>query len=45
LFGVHGDPREAGRDQAHNALMDCFYQAEAVQKVYQKNNIKPKFES
>ena len=42
LFGVHGDPRVAGRDQAHNALMDCFYQAEAVQKVYNQNNIKPR---
>lgn len=34
LFGVHGDPREKGRDQAHNALMDCYYQAIGVQKIY-----------
>ena len=37
LFGVHGDPREKGRAAAHNALMDCVYQAEGVQKVY--NNL------
>lgn len=34
LFGVHGDPREKGRAAAHNALMDCVYQAEGVQKIY-----------
>jgi len=43
LFGVHGDPREKGRDQAHNALMDCFYQAEGVQKIYHQQGIKPRF--
>lgn len=40
LFGVHGDPREPGRDQAHNALMDCYYQAKSVQKIYQKLGMK-----
>lgn len=39
LFGVHGDPREKGRDQAHNALMDCYYQAIGVQKVFNRLNI------
>lgn len=41
LFGVHGDPRQKGRDQAHNALMDCVYQAQAVQTIYRKLNISP----
>jgi len=36
LFKVHGDPRARGRDQAHNALLDCVYQAEAVQQIYQR---------
>ncbi len=40
LFGVHGDPREKGRDQAHNALMDCYYQAIGVQQIYKNLNIK-----
>lgn len=40
LFGVHGDPREKGRDQAHNALMDCYYQAIGVQKIYRDLGIK-----
>lgn len=42
LFGVHGDPREKGRDQAHNALMDCYYQAKAVQTIYKEQNILPR---
>ena len=41
LFGVHGDPRKSGRDQAHNALADCFYQAQAVQKIYKDLGLKP----
>jgi hypothetical protein len=36
LFSVHGDPREKGRKAAHNALMDCYYQATGVQEVYRK---------
>lgn len=34
LFGVHGDPREKDRKAAHNALMDCYYQALGVQHIY-----------
>jgi len=34
LFKVHGDPRQKGRDQAHNALLDCVYQAQAVQQIF-----------
>jgi hypothetical protein len=34
LFGTHGDPRDKNRKAAHNALMDCVYQAEGVQKIY-----------
>jgi hypothetical protein len=34
LFGVHGDPREKDRKAAHNALMDCYYQAAGVQHIY-----------
>ena len=37
LFGVHGDPREKDRKAAHNALMDCYYQASGVQQIYQKH--------
>lgn len=44
LFGVHGDPREKGRDQAHNALLDCYYQAQAVQKIYKSLGLEPKSE-
>lgn len=35
LFAVHGDPRKKDRTGAHNALMDCYYQARAVQQIYQ----------
>jgi len=40
LFKVHGDPREKGRVAAHNALADCFYQAQAVQQVYTRLGLK-----
>ena len=40
LFGVHGDPRGKGAKGAHNALIDCYYQAEAVQQVYKQQGIK-----
>ena len=40
LFGVHGDPREKGRTAAHNALMDCYYQARGVQDVYQRAGVR-----
>jgi hypothetical protein len=39
LFGVHGDPREKDRKAAHNALMDCYYQATGVQQVYKKAQV------
>lgn len=39
LFGVHGDPRQKGRAGAHNALIDCYYQAQAVQQVYKQADI------
>jgi hypothetical protein len=34
LFAVHGDPRNKGATGAHNALIDCYYQARAVQQIY-----------
>lgn len=40
LFSVHGDPREKGRAGAHNALIDCYYQARAVQQIYKDVGIK-----
>lgn len=40
LFGVHGDPREKNRHGAHNALIDCYYQARAVQDIYKTVGIK-----
>jgi len=36
LFAVHGDPRKKDRHGAHNALIDCYYQARAVQDIYKK---------
>jgi hypothetical protein len=39
LFGVHGDPRDKDRKAAHNALMDCYYQAIGVQEVYKKAKV------
>jgi hypothetical protein len=39
LFGVHGDPREKDLKAAHNALMDCYYQAIGVQQVYKTAKI------
>lgn len=44
LFGVHGDPRDKTRKLAHNALMDCVYQAMGVQEIYQKLQIRPRFD-
>jgi len=40
LFQVHGDPRDKNRQAAHNALMDCYYQAAAVQEIYRNVGIK-----
>ena len=41
LFQVHGDPRAKNRDQAHNSLLDCVYQAQAVQTIFHRLNIPP----
>ena len=40
LFGVHGDPRGKDRAGAHNALIDCYHQARAVQDIYKQADIK-----
>jgi exodeoxyribonuclease VIII len=40
LFQVHGDPRDKNRQAAHNALMDCYYQATAVQEIYRTVGVK-----
>lgn len=40
LFSVHGDPREKNRHGAHNALIDCYYQARAVQHIYKTVGVK-----
>lgn len=42
LFQVHGDPRDKERAGAHNALIDCYYQAEGVQAIYKQLGIKKK---
>jgi hypothetical protein len=42
LFGVHGDPRDKNRHGAHNALIDCYYQARAVQHIYKTVGVKKK---
>jgi hypothetical protein len=39
IFGTHGDPREVGRHNLHNALADCVYQAQGIQMVYHKLNL------
>ena len=41
LFKVAYYKLESNRDQAHNALVDCFYQAQAVQTIYKRLNIQP----
>lgn len=40
LFGLGIDPRLPGREAAHNALADCYYQAKGVQEVYNRLGIK-----
>jgi hypothetical protein len=42
LFGVHGDPRDKKATGAHNALIDCYYQAQAVQQIYKQVGVKKK---
>ena len=39
LFKITNHRLEKSRDQAHNALMDCVYQAQAVQSIYQRLNL------
>ena len=39
LFKVIGYQLETGRDQAHNALIDCVYQAQSVQEIYKRLKI------
>ena len=41
LFGVHGDPREKNHQHAHNAMIDCYIQGRAIQRVFKDNSIKP----
>lgn len=43
LFGVHGDPRVKGKAGLHNALEDCVSQAQAVQSVYKRLGLEPRF--
>lgn len=43
LFGVHGDPRAKGREGLHNALSDCIYQAQGIQEIYAKYQIKKEY--
>lgn len=45
LFSVHGDPRDKNREGAHNALIDCCYQAIGVQHIYKQQKIQPRFSS
>ena len=35
-----GDDRLPGREAAHNALADCYYQARAVQTAFSKHDLK-----
>lgn len=42
LFGVFGDPRDKNRKEAHNALIDCVYQAIGVQEIYRQQGVKSK---
>lgn len=39
LLKALGDNRQAGREQAHNALADCVYQAEAVRAAVKQYNL------
>lgn len=44
LFDLIGDPRNEEQNHVHNALADSFYQAIAVQKVYNRLGIKHRFD-
>jgi len=39
LLQALGDDRQPGREQAHNALADCVYQAQAVQSAVQRHKL------
>lgn len=41
LFGVFGDRRDKNRKGAHDALMDCVYQAIGIQEIYHQQKVKP----
>lgn len=41
LFGVHGDPRVKNKE-AHNALVDSYTQACAVQQIYKQLGLRPR---
>ena len=43
LFKAHGDPRVKGKVGLHNALEDCVSQATAVQQVYNRLGLRPRF--
>ena len=40
LFKTFGDPRDKNAKGAHNALIDCYYQATAVQQIYKQQGLK-----
>jgi len=40
LFKTFGDPRDKDAKGAHNALIDCYYQATAVQQIYKQQGLK-----
>lgn len=42
MFKAHGDPRVKGRAGHHNALADCVYQAQGIQKIFANAEIKKK---
>ncbi|MCX7594398.1 MAG: 3'-5' exoribonuclease [Fischerella sp.] len=44
LFDLIGDPRSEMQTDAHNSLADSYYQAIAVQKVYNRLNLKNYFD-
>ena len=45
LFGVHGDPREKGKAGLHNALEDCISQAKGVQQIYNRLELKSRWDT
>ena len=39
LFKTFGDPRDKNAKGAYNALIDCYYQARAVQQIYKQQDV------